>query len=74
MKSSSNKRNAIDILKDAMIIGLVLPTVALFVVLSLGRSVAEPVLVLALIELGLSVVILGIGLTMLYFDLREVKP
>lgn len=74
MKRTSRKRKAIDILKDAMIIVLVLPTVALFIVLALGRSVAEPVLAIALVELGLSVAVLVIGVIMLVKDITEVKP
>ena len=73
MSSSSRKRKLVDILKDVVIIVLVLPTVALFVVLALGRSVAEPNTAIALVELGLSIAVVGPGVTMLYFDLREVK-
>lgn len=73
MTRSSNSSNTIDILKDILIIVLVLPTVGLFIVLALGRSIHEPTASIALAELGLWVAVLVGGVTMLYFDLREVK-
>ena len=73
MKSSSNKRYLIDILKDGLIIALTLPTVALFAVLALGYSIYEPTIAVAVAELSLAVAVLGIGITMLYRDLKEGK-
>jgi len=70
---SSRRRTMIDILKDALIIILAVPTVALFIVLALGRSVAEPVLAIAMVELGLSTAVLVAAVIMLYVDLKEAK-
>lgn len=73
MNRSSRRRTMIDILKDALIIILAVPTVALFIVLALGRSVAEPVLAIAMVELGLSTAVLVAAVIMLYVDLKEAK-